>query len=106
MNAFPLAPTLIRNFPLIVYSSCQPFPLSSRIQTRQLSLSSSEPDKKLPGDADPKKKDYTPIQLIRPLGMENPPQRGENAGIDTRTVQQKRDDFVNWDKHLQKRKKL
>ena len=104
MNVFLPVPALIRSFPLAV--SCQPLPLSSRIQTRQLSFSSTGPDKKLSGDADPKKRDYTPVRLIRPLGMEDPPQRGEHSGIDTRTVQQKRDDFVNWDKHLQKRKKL
>ncbi|RPB28453.1 hypothetical protein L211DRAFT_855408 [Terfezia boudieri ATCC MYA-4762] len=46
------------------------------------------------------------MRLLRPLGMDNPPQKGENSGVDTRTPQQKRDDFVNWDKHLEKRKRL
>ena len=67
---------------------------------------SSSPDKTQSDNKDPRKKDSKPAQLIRPLDMEDPPQKGENSGIDTRTVQQRRDDFVNWDKHLQKRKQL
>ena len=59
-----------------------------------------------PEDADTKDKDFTPVKLLWPLGMDNPPQKGENSGVDTRTLQQKRDDFVNWDKHLEKRKRL
>lgn len=38
--------------------------------------------------------------------MHNPPNPGENTGIDTRTLQQKRDDFVNYEKHLKKREML
>ncbi|KAF8474731.1 ATP10 protein-domain-containing protein [Kalaharituber pfeilii] len=55
---------------------------------------------------DPKKKDYTPSVLMRPIGMNGPPRKGENHGIDTRSLQQRRDDFVNWDKHIEKRRRL
>lgn len=49
---------------------------------------------------------FTPTHLSRPIGMHNPPNPGENTGIDTRTLQQKRDDFVNYEKHLKKREML
>ncbi|KAJ4408626.1 Mitochondrial ATPase complex subunit atp10 [Gnomoniopsis sp. IMI 355080] len=49
---------------------------------------------------------FEPTPLLRPIGMQYPPKAGQNTGIDLRTRKQKRDDFVNWEKHLKRRAEL
>lgn len=47
-----------------------------------------------------------PRLLTRPLGVHRPPKCGENSGIDVRSLAQRREDFVNYEKHLEKRNRL
>ncbi|KAL4924357.1 mitochondrial ATPase complex subunit ATP10 [Aspergillus undulatus] len=52
-----------------------------------------------PGD------DFIPT-LDRPIGSGIPPREGQNTGVDKRSFGERRDDFTNYDKHLERRKEL
>ncbi|KAJ5794130.1 ATPase assembly factor ATP10 mitochondria [Penicillium paradoxum] len=54
-----------------------------------------------PGDAD-----FVPPRLDRPIGSPQAPSEGQNTGVDTRSMRQRRDDFTNYDRHIKRRKEL
>lgn len=50
--------------------------------------------------------EFTPEPLARPLGLQFPPHPGQNTGVEMRTLRQRRDDFVDYDKHVERRREL
>ena len=76
-------------------------PTSRRIQHGELKptpIQASRPS----GDND----DFAPPTLDRPIGLPYPPREGQNTGIDTRSLRQRRRDFVDYEKHLVRRREL
>ncbi|KAL4741412.1 ATP10 protein-domain-containing protein [Aspergillus similis] len=74
---------------------------STRVQFQQNATPQSAP----PKAHDPREQEPIPL-LDRPIGSAIPPQEGQNTGIDKRTLGQRRDDFVNYEKHIKRREEL
>ncbi|KAH6636667.1 ATP10 protein-domain-containing protein [Chaetomium tenue] len=85
-------------------SSTQPSPGTAPV-SRDAAAASS-PLAHAPRAYGKKLKDFTPTPLARPIGMNYPPQAGENTGIDNRSLKQRHADFTNYDKHLKRREEL
>ncbi|KAA6410937.1 MAG: F1F0 ATP synthase assembly protein [Lasallia pustulata] len=84
-------------------------PIQPPIQRASTSTSTSAqtpPPSKKPKPSNKPDEDHNPKPLDRPLGQRKPPRAGENRGTDTRTWRQRRDDFFNYDKHLERRRQL
>ncbi|KMU87354.1 mitochondrial ATPase complex subunit ATP10 [Coccidioides immitis H538.4] len=47
-----------------------------------------------------------PKPLNRPLGLPYPPQVGQNTGVDSRTLRQRKAEFMNHEKHMERRIQL
>ncbi|KAL6243001.1 Mitochondrial ATPase complex subunit atp10 [Rhinocladiella similis] len=47
---------------------------------------------------------FTPSVLSRPLGLEHPPLPGQNSPVDTRSLRERKEDFANYQKALERRR--
>lgn len=98
--------TVLRSRPLRHYASKtnndkqQPTSPEHKRLNPNPSPSPSQPPKK------PNEKDIVPHVLDRPIGSAIPPQEGQNTGVDERSYRQRRDDFVSYDKHVERRQEL
>ncbi|KAK3335554.1 ATP10 protein-domain-containing protein [Cercophora scortea] len=79
---------------------------ASSIPATPLQTKPSGPLAHAPRGYGDKLEEFTPTPLWRPIGMHAPPSAGENTGIDHRTLKQRRDDFVDYDKHIARRQEL
>ena len=81
---------------------------STATQTPQPTAADTKPTPTPPTQPPTSKAKEEPVlkPLDRPLGVPSPPKPGQNHGYDLRTWRERRDDFFNYDKHLERRKEL
>ena len=94
-----------------LYSTQPPPPNTSKPTPKPLPYTArpDTPSTPRPDLLDPSARDSDdpiPVPLSRPIGLPVPPQRNTNTGVDGRSWRQRRADFVSYDKHIERRKKL
>lgn len=98
---FRTTATVFRSRPLRYYASKASSPKQQQPTTPENKKTPPPSQSEKPDD-----KDIVPHVLDRPIGSVIPPQEGQNTGLDERTYRQRRDDFVSYDKHIERRKEL
>ncbi|KAF2808481.1 uncharacterized protein BDZ99DRAFT_56645 [Mytilinidion resinicola] len=74
--------------------------------TSNLRLFSSRPRLQTSEESSQDDDGFVPRALGRPIGFHYPPRPGENTGYDSRNLRQRKKDFTNYDRHIEKRKQL
>ncbi|PWY83140.1 hypothetical protein BO94DRAFT_536620 [Aspergillus sclerotioniger CBS 115572] len=88
-------------------SSPSPLPTKSNNKVAHFQANYSATASRVPSPtSQPGDDDFIPPTLDRPIGSAISPQEGQNTGIDDRSFRQRRDDFVNYERHLERRKEL
>lgn len=100
---FRTTATVFRSRPLRYYASKTSDPSK---QQQQQPTSPENKQSSFSSQKKPDEKDIVPHVLDRPIGSVIPPQEGQNTGVDERTYRQRRDDFVSYDRHMERRKEL
>lgn len=76
-----------------------------RFNSNKSTAAPSPQSSKEPTFAENRKRKNIPA-LDRPIGSPQPPQPSDNRGVDDRTWKQKKDDMMDYDKHMEKRREL
>ncbi|PWY81957.1 hypothetical protein BO70DRAFT_429481 [Aspergillus heteromorphus CBS 117.55] len=103
-NPVAAAAAALRYYSTSKPTTRSPPPPTQKVQFQQTytpSTSKAPSPTSKPGDDD-----FIPPPLDRPIGTVIPPKEGQNTGIDDRSFRERRDDFVNYDRHLERRKEL